>query len=286
MIQTMRQFTLLTALLFFAGTMISCNAKKQKATSGDKTAIPGQWLILYPEHILYTQKAQEAYTRATQDSLTNLFGLKMIGLRDNGEFREGDSILKSPGTWMVKENGAFLIDGGGQGFGKFRGAFDGIRNDTMLIAENMALAGDTVKVIWHLKRLDDKSAGYFFNLPANWWRQRPDSTENEFALAKRVKAMLEYYGLYFSIVSKESSYFLPLRVPLPFKYYQHAMTLRPFTDSLPFNTFFYNNNDARKAHLILGDAMKKLEKHRFPSGKDFVIEYATFIQMIDTAIAR
>lgn len=269
-------------LLVISFVLFSCKSKKQEKDA--KAEIPGQWLILYPKHILYTQEAREAYTKAVQDSLVSLYGLKLVGLRSNGEFREGDSILTAPGRWMVKDNGEILIDGGGEGFRDFRGAFDGVRNDTMLISQHLPLPGDTVKVIWYLKRLNDKDAKFFFNLSANWWRLKPDSSESDAVLAKRVKAMLEYYAVYFRIVSNESAYFSQSRVPLPFRYYQHAMDLRPFSDDLAFNAFFYNIDDAKKAYTMLGDGMKKLQKAPFPRGKDFVIEYATYMQMVDTAM--
>lgn len=277
------RFILHICSLLFASVLFSCGAKTKTKTSGDRSAISGQWIIIRPEHVIYTQHAYEAYTSLTRDSLLNAFGLKVLEFGGNGEFFEGDSILSPPAKWMVKDNGEFLIDGGGEGFRRFRGGFDGIRNDTMLISENLALPGDTVKIIWHLVRLD-ASAKPLFDKAANWWRNKPTASEDTAALAKRVKAMLEYYAVYFSEVSKTASYFSQLRVPLPFRYYQHAVGLKPFKEDLPFNAFFYNNEDAEKAHTLLSNAIRKGEDEKLKAGKDFVIEYAAFFKKFAAAL--
>lgn len=267
-------------MLAFASTLFSCQSDSSKEKD-PKSQIPGQWMILYPDHHqIRTESEREVYNREVQDSLISLFGLKTIAFHSNGEFREGDSILKPPAKWMVKEQGDFLIDGGGEGFRKFRGQFEGIRNDTMTISENIPVKGESVHIVWYFKRLDDKTAKYFFSLPGNWWREKPAAPENDAALTKRVKAMLDYYAVYYSTVSKESAYFLQNRVPLPFNYYQHSMMLKPFKEDGLFSRFFYNNDDARKAYGILEMAMAKVEGRSFPSGKDFVVEYAMFMERL------
>ena len=104
--------------------------------------------------------------------------------------------------------------------------------------------------------------------------------ETEDQLRKRVKAMLRYYSLYYAIVSKESTYFSQSRVFLPFQYYQHSMGLRPFNEKSNFSSFFYTTQQAEQAHAILAGAMKKIRHKSFPSGEDFVIEYAMFMDKL------
>ena len=96
--------------------------------------------------------------------------------------------------------------------------------------------------------------------------------------------MLLYYSLYYEIVSKESAYFSQSRVFLPFKYYQHSMGLRAFSDKSNFSYFFYTTRQAEQAHNILSGAMYKLQNKTFPSGKDFVIEYAMFMEQLNGVI--
>ncbi|PZR20410.1 MAG: hypothetical protein DI535_29965 [Citrobacter freundii] len=275
-----RTFPVLLSLGFI---ILSCNSGSNDRSKDPKATITGQWIIIKPEHIIYTKNAYEAYTSLTRDSLLNAFGLKVLEFGSNGEFFEGDSILAPPAKWMVKDNREFLIDGGGEGFRHFRGGFDGIRNDTMLISENLALPGDTVKIIWYLIKLDT-TATPLFDKAANWWRKKPTASEDDAALSKRVKAMLEYYAVYFGEVSKKASYFSQLRVPLPFRYYQHAVGLKPFKEDLPFNAFFYNNDDAEKAHALLSTAIKKGADNKLKPGKDFVIEYASFFKKFAAAL--
>jgi hypothetical protein len=92
--------------------------------------------------------------------------------------------------------------------------------------------------------------------------------------------MLHYYSLYYEMVSKESAYFSQSRVFLPFKYYQHSMGLRAFNDKSNFSHFFYTTQQAEQAHAILSGAMDKIRNKSFPSGKDFVIEYAMFMNKL------
>lgn len=271
------------ALLALAFTILACNSVSKENRKESSADIPGQWIIIRPEHVIYTRNAYEAYTSLTRDSLLNAFGLKVLELKSNGEFIEGDSILASPAKWMVKNDREFLIDGGGDGFRRFRGGFDGIHNDTMLISENLSLPRDTVKIVWHLIKLDS-SAKPLFDKAANWWRKKPTASEDTAALAKRVKAMLGYYAVYFTEVSKTASYFSQLRVPLPFRYYQHAVGLKPFKEDLPFNAFFYDNEDAEKAHTLLSNAIRKGEDEKLKAGKDFVIEYAAFFKKFAAAL--
>ena len=118
-----------------------------------------------------------------------------------------------------------------------------------------------------------------FSDEKNWWRKK-SGTETDAQLRKRVKAMLEYYSLYYAMVSRESSYFSQARVFLPFRYYQHSIGLRSFNDRSNFSSFFSTTGQAGQAYGILSGAMNKIRHKSFPSGKDFVIEYAMFMDKL------
>ena len=109
-----------------------------------------------------------------------------------------------------------------------------------------------------------------FSSEANHWRKKPTAPEPESAIRKRLVSLLKYYSDYFKLVSKESSYFLVSRVPLPFRYYQHAIGLRDMQPA--FVNLFYNEDDAKKAYTILEQTINALTG-KFDWNENFVVEY-------------
>jgi hypothetical protein len=269
-------------VLTCACIIVSCKTKpKEKpSTSGE---IPGHWLVLYPDHHLKTVEEREAYKKA-QDSIVGLMGLKLVHFSTNGEFMQADSSFAKPGRWMTGGDKRFLINDGGKGFGEFKGVFVNLENDTMRISQELALEKEKIEVVWHLKRIDAANAQLLFGEQPNWWRKKTTTTEDEAALKKRLKAVLDYSAAYFTLVSKESAYFIQSSAPLPFKYYQHAIGLKDFRTDSDFYQLFYDEANAVSAYNVLSKAMKELENTRFPSGKDFIIEYAGYMKQVSSAI--
>lgn len=209
-----------------------------------------------------------------------MLGLKTISFLEKGIFLQTDSLFKSIGKWNLNpENNNIFIRNGGKGLDFFAGNLTGIHKDTMRIVETAILSGQKIKLTWFLKRITDKKAQALFSEEKNGWRKITGS-ETDIQLRKKIKAMLLYYSLYYEIVSKESAYFSQSRVFLPFKYYQHSMGLRPFNEKSNFSHFFYTTQQAEQAHTILSGAMNKIQNKSFPSGKDFVIEYAVFMNQL------
>ena len=269
---------LLVVLLISNCLFTSCTFFKKEKKDFSK-AVVGDWLILYPDHEIVNAEQRKLYTDA-QDSIVALLGLKTVSFRDKGIFFETDSLFKPQGKWNLNpENNNLFIRNGGKGLDFFAGNLTSIQHDTMQIVETILLGDQKIKLTWFLKKITDKESLALFDEEKNWWRRKP-GIETEDQLRKRVKAMLRYYSLYYAIVSKESTYFSQSRVFLPFKYYQHSMGLRPFNEKSNFSSFFYATQQAEQAHAILAGAMNKIRHKSFPSGKDFVIEYAMFMDKL------
>ena len=266
-------FSTIACFLFFSCTFL----KKEKKDFSKQ--IIGDWLILYPDHDLENAEQRKLYATA-QDSIVALLGLKTISFKENGLFFQTDSLFKPVGKWNLNpENNNLFIRNGGKGLDFFAGNLTGIHRDTMQIVETILLGDQKIKLTWFLKRITDKKGLGLFDEEKNWWRKKL-VIETEEQLRKRVKAMLRYYSLYYEVVSRESAYFSQSRVFLPFKYYQHSMGLRTFDDKSNFSRFFYTTQQAEQAHAILSGAMNKIQHKSFPSGKDFVIEYAMFMDKL------
>ena len=141
-----------------------------------------------------------------------------------------------------------------------------------------------MKVVWTLKKISAEDEGFqLFQQEANTWRKQSSQPESEQQIRKRLSEMLEYYNEYFKLVSLESAYILPLRVPLPFSYYQHAIRVK---DELSphFVSIFYDSTDASKAHEILKETVTNTGDY-FPRKKDFVLEYASYMELLSQKIA-
>src|SRR4051812_14150212 len=90
---------------------LSCGSKKRDLFEDLK----GNWLILYPDHRLSSSEQREVYGRH-QDSIVNLYGLKLISLAENGDFNEVDSMFRPSGKWILTTDSQVKIREGGRGF--------------------------------------------------------------------------------------------------------------------------------------------------------------------------
>ncbi|MGZ5287034.1 MAG: hypothetical protein ACXWB9_07615, partial [Flavisolibacter sp.] len=232
--------------------IFSCRSVKNEEPDLPSSLI-GNWLIIYPDHKLDTRSEREIYGRH-QDSLIKLFGLKLVSFHADGSFSEMDS-MKHKGKWTVSEDSTFEIRNGGMGFSHFISKYEDFEKDTLQLLEYIPLEKRPIKVIWHLKKIKtDDEAMPLFQPAANNWRNQPARPESEQEIRKRLSAMLEYYNEYFKLVSKESAYFLPVRVALPFSYYQHAIGVKDEISPL-FSKVFYDSADAGKAYNILKETV-------------------------------
>jgi len=262
-------------LLFF----ISC-VNPGKNNFDPKKEIVGNWLILYPQHILKNDAQRKLYGKA-QDSIVDQGGLKLVSFEKNGKFFQMDSLFGHHGSWFLADSGSLKINSAGKGFENFNGEVSGMLNDTILIEELIKLDNEKIKLIWHLKKIGqaDDAAG-LFQRSNNGWRQKPVKKEQATEIKTRVRTMLEYYALYFKIVSVESIYFSRARVFLPFTYYQHGIGLTDFVTTHPFASYFYDENDAKIGYDILKSAFEKTKDEDFPSGENFVSEYSMYFQRL------
>ena len=263
--------------LFLLFGFISCINTKDKIFVPQKE-IQGDWLILYPKHILKNELQKKIYGIA-QDSIINLLGLKLITFSNTGEFSQIDSLFGRHGTWKIADTGNIRISSAGKGFENFNGTIAGVINDTILVEEIVRIKDENIKLVWHLKKIKGSSEGSdLFKTKNNLWRRKPLKKETAQEIKERIIAMLKYYSLYFKIVSEESIYFSPVRVFLPFTYYQHGVGLTGFTTN--FSDCFYDAGDAEKGYNFLRQAFESTEDLEFPSGHNFVIEYSQYFQRL------
>jgi len=258
----------------------SCDTFNWKKPS---EAIRGNWLIIFPDHRLKTTQEREVYGRH-QDSIVSLYGLKLVSLSATGTFTEIDSVLKPPGRWTFTNDSLLRIQEGGRGFNPFTAAFKKFDKDTLQVIQNLALGGEKIKLVWHLKKIEDDGEGaMLFDVAYNNWRKRPTAPEPSATMRKRLAAILDYYATYFTLISKEATYFVPVRVPLPLHYYQHGIGMNSNL-SPAFKALFYNEADAAKAYAILQQGMRSTDVAS--TGDNYVVEYGLFLKKMAEALEK
>lgn len=259
-------------LIFFS--CLSCKSSQKNL----EASLYGNWIILYPDHQLRTATEREVYGKF-QDSIVALYGLKLITLDENGGFREVDSLLKPTAKWIFTNDSLLKIREGGRGFNPFNTSFKNLKDQTLQLTQFLLLEDEKIKLVWHLKKIEeDNEAAYLFRDSSNQWRNKPASPENEKSIRKRLSTMLNFYGDYFKLVSKEAIYFSPARVPLPFRYYQHAIGMAPKMTPA-FQAIFYNQADALHAYSMLEQTIGELGS-TFPREENFVAEYGLFLKLM------
>lgn len=237
--------------------------------------LAGHWLILYPDHQLTSPHQRRVYGR-WQDSIVSLYGLKLITLAPDGRFLETDSLLRPHGRWLLTPDSLLKIREGGKGFNPFNTRLGGRQNGELLLTQYLPLEDEKIKVVWHLKKIEsDEPAARLFSAEANAWRQRPASPEPKKMLQKRLAAALAFYGDYFALVGKEATYFSLARVPLPLRFYQHAVVLAP-QPSPAFTALFYNDADAATAYRLLEKSLAATGD--YPSAENYVAEYGLLLK--------
>ena len=123
----MYKYLLLISILF-----ISCLNLNKSSNGFTKEDVTGNWLVLYPQHVLKTDEQRELYGKM-QDSIVSLMGLKLISFKSGGEFLQIDSLFSKNGNWSLADSGGLKITSAGKGFADFNGEVVGVINDTILI---------------------------------------------------------------------------------------------------------------------------------------------------------
>ncbi len=266
---------LIIPLVFF-----SCNSADK---NNPEAILPGNWFVLYPEEELQTRKQEEVYA-ATQDSLTNLKCLKLLRFSDKGAFNQLDSISIT-GTWNMKEAGVVQVAGGGQGFDRFQTRFTSYDKGVLKLTELADARGEKLKLVWHLLRIEKGGATALFDEAKNKWRYKAVKQESENEIRERLIQMLEYYAAYFQLIADESSFFMPSRVILPLKFYQHGIGLKTFDPESKFAQLFYSTEQAKFASYVLEGAIDRA-KFDFKDNSSYSKEYVKMLEELAREVRK
>lgn len=259
---------------------VSCTVNDKK---NPESVLPGNWFVLYPKEELQTRKQEEVYA-ATQDSLTNLKCLKLLRLSEQGTFNQLDSISIT-GSWSIKEEAVVNFAGGGRGFDLFQTRFTGYNKGILKLTELVDVRGEKLKLVWHLMKIEKGEAATLFDEAKNKWRYKAVKQESDNEIRERLIQMLEYYAVYFQLIADESSFFMPSRVILPFKFYQHGIGLKTFDPESNFAQLFYSTEQAKFASYVLDGAIDRAS-FVFKDNSSYSREYVKMLEELAREVRK
>ena len=177
--------------------------------------LAGDWIVLYPDHQLRNQRQRDIY-RKLQDSIVGEAGLKLIRLKENGQFQQMDSLV-SQGSWELEENNELIISNGGKGFNYLKATFKDYTKKELEIVENVAAENEMIRLVWHWKKIEGNDAGTgLFDEDDNNWRIRPGE-RNRMSRSRR-----DCKPCYFTIHNTIRLYQLRLVILLEIVYCYHS----------------------------------------------------------------
>lgn len=245
----------------------------------------GNWFIIYPEEEL-TTKSQEAIYAEIQDSLVTGKGVKIISCLDDGQFIQWDSTGLT-GKWAVMDENTVVIRSAGKGFENFKAEFAPGEEGKIKLTEHLNIKGERINITWHLAKITSGKEASLFDPEKNNWRKKPAAAEPDDAMKKRLSAMLNYYSVYFKLIAGQSSYFMPVRVMLPVKFYQHAIGMKDFDEKHRFGSLFYSVEDAKKAYDLLKEVVNNSDYNYPDSDKNsYSLEYSYMLAYLAEEIIK
>lgn len=254
--------------------LAACRAPEEKP--GIAEQVRGDWFIVYPREGKLTEKAEALYARI-QDSLLDEKALKGVSFHPDSRFQQLDT--SAGGRWGLGQPDKIVITGGGEGFENFRGQFISAGDGWLKLAETIRLEGEEIYLTWYLRKMDWAEKLTLFSPVANQWRQPPAAPETDKAIRLRLADMLRYYAAYFRLIAEESSYFMPQRIHLPVKFYQHAIGVMELDYRPAFRKYFFNEEQARLAVDLLKKALKS-GSFSIRSSDSYSAEYAQMLRIL------
>jgi hypothetical protein len=263
-------------ILFFLVGGWACSSGPGKTVHQQ---LEGNWFVIYPEEELRNEQQKKIFARI-QDSLVTLKGVKPITLQKDGTFIQWDS-TGTTGQWGLLDEKMVVVNNGGRGFNDFKALFTSLEKDKLSLTEYIDTEGERIKLVWHLRKISSGEFLELFDPAKNEWRQKPPSAESPQQIKERLSAMLHYYAIYFKLIAEQSSYFMPIRVMLPLKFYQHAIGMKELDIHHRFVSLFYSVDQASMAYDILKQTVNKSD-HNFPESdkNSYSLEYAMMLEQL------
>lgn len=263
--------------LILVVVQLSCSSGGGK--NSVRYEVIGDWFIIYPDENLDSEEERQLYARI-QDSIVNTKGVKLVSFLENGTFIQWDSTGQK-GKWATMDEDKIVVNRGGRGFENFKTTYSGKEDGQLLLTETITGDGETIELVWHLKKITGGKFARLFEPSANEWRKVPAQPETDAQLRQRLSEMLAYYADYFYLIAEKSSYFVPARVMLPLRFYQHAIGMNEMDEMHRFVSLFSSFEEAKRAYNLL-KAVINSAKFDLPEddSNSYSKEYAQMLEIL------
>ncbi|MEQ1676860.1 MAG: hypothetical protein ABL876_09170 [Chitinophagaceae bacterium] len=265
--------------------LIQCSCSPAADKDPVHKKVTGNWFVLYPKLESDNQRQEDVYAKL-EDSLVTLKGVKLVSFLESGVFIQWDStILK--GKWGTVNENEVVVSRAGKGFENFKAVYSGMEDDVLKLAEYINANGEKLKLVWHLKKITSGKTAGLFDTEKNKWRAVPAKEETEEEMKQRLSQMLSYYSIYFKLISDESSYFMPVRIMLPVKFYQHAIGMKEYDTAHRFTSLFHSAPQAKKGFDLLKKAVNST-RYDLPDDikNSYSYEYSLMLEKLSEEIKK
>ncbi len=241
--------------------------------------------MLYPKLESDNQRQEDVYAKL-EDSLVTLKGVKLVSFLESGVFIQWDSTLLK-GKWGTVNENEVVVSRAGKGFENFKAVYSGMEDDMLKLTEFISVNGEKLKLVWHLKKITSGKTAGLFDPEKNKWRTVPGKDETEEEMKQRLSQMLSYYSIYFKLISDESSYFMPVRIMLPVKFYQHAIGMKEYDTAHRFTSLFHSAPQAKKGFDLLKKAVNST-RYDLPDDikNSYSYEYSLMLEKLSEEIKK
>lgn len=256
---------------------ISCAEKEVKNFS--KENMVGTWLVIYPDD-QNMRLIHKNLFKKVKDTLLQTYALRLIQFQENEQFNLIDSLPHLKGKWYISEGNQQLnIRNGGSAWQKSTLVFREMKNETLICDENLKVGTQSLTVGWKMRKLPPSpQLDTLVGSATNQWRTplKPEADEKE--VATFLKNVLLYHAVYFETIASQTNFFIPDRVPLPFRYFSGGIALKKEFDSPALPYYLREESQRLMAKELLNMAFDRAKVRGYPSRENFVLEYAVIFR--------
>lgn len=120
-----------------------------------------------------------------------------------------------------------------------------------------------------------------FSESLSMWRNPCDADASHDEIKARLKSLLLYNAAYIRGIFYSSYQAINTKhLNLPFDYYRGGMVLKPLQECINFQMLFGVTKTNTYAYSLLEEASKRSKYPRIPQNKNYILEYATYMELL------
>jgi hypothetical protein len=273
--------------IFAIAYVLLCQSCNPTGLPIKKEALTGNWIVLRTttsEDYIYEQLAGQKVKDMRRKAEMSIFQFQPNG---NGTTDLGQSGYKTF-SWTFNPNQQLSMQikepGQPDNSASVRPRMFTVtyyKHDSLIIQNVVKNNWDSaiVKTVF-LQLKSNDTIPDLFQPALNKWREKPLQAESDEAIRARLKQVLYYYSAYFaSFAFNKINHFNTTKILCPIRFFSNGISLKQYKEEDEWTKVFYDNQDAQKAHDLLGEAISSV-KHYPDKGDDTVQEFVIALKMV------